>query len=403
MSLFGLFGDGLNAITGVATSLINKHSQKETNKRQLEMMRESNEFNAGEALKNRNFQMDEAEKARLFNSSEAEKARQFQQQMYEDEKAYNSPSNQLKMMREAGLNPAGFDGPVASASAPQSPAVGSSSAHASGSSASSVSPPNLTSPSLANPRFDLSNQLIEEEIKNIRQNTEKQAQETLTIKELRAPQIEYQGVLIRQGESAVRLNEAEAEGAKANVQFLASQISLNKKREDEISASIQNLSQEAFSKALENEWAINTLADRIRAVSLDNQLKEDEHRKYVDVARQMYVDYLMAKKVNHQLGIQLWIDRQTSSLQVKSLQTAVGQAEFDFSQNKYYDDVSRCVNIGSQILNELVSIGTSVFLLKGAGKIMKGIGNAATRNTMKSFPGTNIPDIGSSTKLWQWH
>lgn len=402
MSLFG-FGDAINGIASIGTSLINRHSQKETNKRQLEMMRESNEFNAEQALINRNFQAEEAEKARQFNSLEAETARQFQQKMYEDEKAYNSPLNQLRMAQQAGLNPSGFDGPVASASAPSNGSVASGSPSPSGSSASSVAPPHLTSPTLANPSLNLDNMLKRAQIDNIQANTEKQQEETLTIEALRAPTVAYQNVLVETGRASIRWTDAQCEGMKANIENLNSITSMNRRREDEITQHIAVMKQDEFEKLLNNQYAIETFAERLRSLELDNDLKEKEKGYYDDLARKLYVDYLKAKKENDMLGIQLWIDRKTSGFKIKSQEVAYGQQRFDFSQNKTYDDITRSVAVAGQIVNMLGDAVMSAGMWKAAGALKGGFKAAKTVNTMKSIPGTNIPDLGSSVKQWTWH
>lgn len=70
-----------------------------------------------------------------YQSEEADKARSWQEKMWNEQNRYNSPSNQLKLMREAGINPNLFDTSV----------IGASSA------GSSPSPSSIGAPSLVNP------------------------------------------------------------------------------------------------------------------------------------------------------------------------------------------------------------------------------------------------------------
>lgn len=73
-------GAGLNTLGGFTTSLLSRDSQREAEDRSyyrsLELMRQQNQFNVA---------------------------------MWERQNRYNSPSNQLKLMQDAGINPALFD------------------------------------------------------------------------------------------------------------------------------------------------------------------------------------------------------------------------------------------------------------------------------------------------------
>ena len=62
-------------------------------------------ISAGSSKKARNWSSEENEKNRIFNNEQASKAYQRQLEFWNMENEYNTPSNQIKRLKEAGLNP----------------------------------------------------------------------------------------------------------------------------------------------------------------------------------------------------------------------------------------------------------------------------------------------------------
>lgn len=164
-----IIGQAVNTVGSLGASLINKHSQNETNKRNAEQNALNRDFNAAESEKSRQFNAAEAEKSRQFTASqtevnnqfnalEAEKSYQRTLALQKDTQEYNSAQAQMQRAREAGINPIyamgsqGALGAVGMQSmASTSPAGGSASASSSPASASNSIA--MQSPSLA--PFDL--------------------------------------------------------------------------------------------------------------------------------------------------------------------------------------------------------------------------------------------------------
>lgn len=140
-----LVGDLVSGIT----SMVNTN---QTNKNNLGLMREQNQFNSDEAEKNRQFQSAESDKAAAFNAEQAllsfNRSADFEREMFEREAHYNSPANQLRLMREAGLNPNLFSPSLSSASggAASSPAATASAPGGSAASSAGIVP--MQSPNL---------------------------------------------------------------------------------------------------------------------------------------------------------------------------------------------------------------------------------------------------------------
>lgn len=153
-----IVGDAVHGVLGQITDAANEYEQKkalnDARGWQQYVQDLQNQFNAAEAEKSRLFNAEEAEKSRQFNAEEADKARnlsrQWQLEDWERETAYNSPANQLKLMKQAGLNPLLFNESVANTSTPSansplaassSPASSSPASAGSGGQLSIVNPP----------------------------------------------------------------------------------------------------------------------------------------------------------------------------------------------------------------------------------------------------------------------
>lgn len=143
------------------------------NQANSEMQSEANAFNAQQAQLNRNFQREERYQTQQwtedwwkqqFDFEKAEWDRQFllnnmeYDRRQQSERQYNSPANQAKLMREAGMNPASVglngSGTAQTFAAPAAPSVPSPSSNGvspmSGSQASAVTPPYIKTEASAN-------------------------------------------------------------------------------------------------------------------------------------------------------------------------------------------------------------------------------------------------------------
>lgn len=143
----------------------NKAFDKQTGfQRDMAIMQ--NNFNAEQADINRQFQSFEADKARQFQSQEnlamLQRSQDFEREMFDKENAYNSPANQLKLLREAGLNPNLMNPSLSSASASSQPSSSVSAVAPSGSSASSGGVP--SAPAINNPDVAFRRNMLEESL-----------------------------------------------------------------------------------------------------------------------------------------------------------------------------------------------------------------------------------------------
>ena len=152
----GMLDSGISSLINVGTTLLNRHAQKESNKRNAEQNDINREFSAQQAQLDRDFNAAQSEKQNAFNASEAEKSRifnadqaaqqmAFQEKMWNVQNEYNTPAAQIARLKAAGINPNwtdGFDNTAGSvsggAAATSSPVSGSPASHGSVGAPSSI-------------------------------------------------------------------------------------------------------------------------------------------------------------------------------------------------------------------------------------------------------------------------
>ena len=123
----------IGSVGGVVSGIASIFNTKSTNK-----------ANARENERNRQFNHDEAELSRQFNHDEAVLNRDWQEKMTQQEREWNSYENQVKLMKQAGINPynalSGLSGSAVSSGSSLSGGAASSSPASSGASHGMQSP-----------------------------------------------------------------------------------------------------------------------------------------------------------------------------------------------------------------------------------------------------------------------
>lgn len=117
MSFWSVLGDAVGAVTSLGGSLINRHSQKETNKSNQRINDANNAFNAEQAELQRKWSVEEAEKARQFDTAERLAQQEWQEKI-------TDPSYQIGRWVDAGLSPANFNGDTSPNGVPSGSSVG---------------------------------------------------------------------------------------------------------------------------------------------------------------------------------------------------------------------------------------------------------------------------------------
>lgn len=93
----------VSGLANLGSSLVNAHSQKETNKRNAEMNASNNAFNGEQSKLQRDWSSSEASLAREHDTSERLASQEWQEKM-------SDPSYQIGRMLEAGVSPAAYGG-----------------------------------------------------------------------------------------------------------------------------------------------------------------------------------------------------------------------------------------------------------------------------------------------------
>lgn len=96
-------GDAIAMPYNIVNDQLNRHAQKESNKRNQEENERNRQFSAEQAQLDRNFQAEQAQLA--FDRSS-----KFAIDSWERENKYNSPKAQIERLRDAGINPNVFSG-----------------------------------------------------------------------------------------------------------------------------------------------------------------------------------------------------------------------------------------------------------------------------------------------------
>ena len=260
--LIGAAGSIGGALIGGITSLF---GGKKTNDTSLKVARENNQFNAAEAEKARKFNSQEAALAREFNAAEAEKQRAYNTSMYERSLAWRSPSNQIKLMQEAGLNPLNFQQGSVSDSAPTSSAA--SGPAASGPSASSSGLPQLRNPVDASAFSQIASALSDVRLKEAQANQADAV--TLTEQLMRNGKVELQN-------SQISLNVANASLTKAEEAKVGKELVKLDTEVQHLQSSIDNLkANSSYTKEMERYQTLKSEEQRKVNAQLEERLSAD--------------------------------------------------------------------------------------------------------------------------------
>ena len=313
--VLGAIASPVAAVGSVATSLINRHSQKETNKRNQEENELNRQFNAGQSELERQFNSAEAEKSRFFNASEAQKSRlfnaeqaakqmEFEREMWDAENAYNEPSAQIARLKSAGLNPNLFGGDNTAGSAGSGVAASSSPATSSPASSKALGASGsipMQAPQLGNVALQAAQiKLAQAQAKQATSQAEKNQTESDRIKALLAGELEIQNSTYRVQLSESMRNEANAKESLANIDKINADKDKVFAQIDEIRQNISNMEksgkltqkeldsyetrlasqlQEALSRTKMNGAALISYLASSDASSTQARLNEEQQRK----------------------------------------------------------------------------------------------------------------------------
>lgn len=189
-----------------------------------------NDFNAQQAQLSRDFNSSEAEKSRDFNAQQAQLSRDFQQNerldAWQKQIEWNSPANQLKLLKEAGMSPLTY-GNVASQTmpgAPSAPSASSTPASVGMASSSTIPSTEIVNPSL-----------VSAQVRNLNAQSQKLESESSSISEKLPYEIESLKASIDLSQTNARVNEANRSYLERMTERIGSDISLT---EQEISTSL---------------------------------------------------------------------------------------------------------------------------------------------------------------------
>lgn len=396
------------ATTAFERTMQQQSDQQAFNAAEAEKARQ---FNADESAANRAFQTSEREAAEAFNSSEAQiarqfnageaqKARDFELQMFNLENEYNSPAAQLQRMMAAGFMPRnGFDSIAASAGSPAS--AGSASpasispqsgnmasspmATSSMGSASPVSPVGYVDPSQA--------RLNNAQAAKIESDTSIQEDLKPVIKALKHGELKVQDGVLRGQVSQRFLDDATAGQILQYTNLLYARTKETFEGIDSIRAQARLANSQSVLNEIDADWREKlsdaNLRKALSDVGVNKARMEEAFANAAMIRDELYYNHLwgfddrhyLAKAQTGLVGAQtgltraqtdktMW-DAKNSRLQFKFdnkafkfrlgvLQTQSKQLEFDFNQQRRWDDVTRGVGLATQVVNSVSNCIQSV-------------------------------------------
>lgn len=218
-----------------------------------------------------------------FNREEAQKSRDWSEKMWNQENEYNSPSNQLKLLRDAGLSPVNFETSISPAGSPPSGAQASapSSIPMQSTNAGIIDVLAASQARLANAQAD---------------KAESEAERTKT---LLPGELDVQGMTLALGREDIQLKQVEREKLKADMR--------------ETESNIRNL----------DERTNNLIKERsLLSLSIDEKkvfLKDFEKRLYNELLLQrskLRMDDYQCRYISSQIALnasQIEVNNQTAS------------------------------------------------------------------------------------------
>lgn len=331
---------GLPSLLGFGADMIQTSSANSWNRKNIEFQREENQ-------KNRDYNHAEAELARNFQAD-------FAREMFEKTTQYNSPANQVSMLRAAGLNPA-----LAYSGGNFSPASMPSVSATSASSSGGITPtPYNTFDGLGSA---LAIQRQAAEIDNINADTrQKNAQGTILESNakfadaLNQGSVDLQHLQIDLGKKNIELSDSQISKLRADVDYLNKQIEAFDKQVQLLDVQIDSGKLDIESKKIENfykskeyeaildKYAADASLSRAQAHSILSKLPYEIEKLGADKA----LSDALAQTARYQGAKYTWETRQIR------LNLQDSQDYYDFMNGKA-GEIGKTVNGMAQFLGRI--------------------------------------------------
>lgn len=384
-----IVGDAINAVGNIGSSLINSHSQKETNKANARINDANNAFNAEQSQLQRDWSAAEADKARSFDTSEREAQQSWQESMIRMQNEWNSPINQLKLMQEAGLNPASFDGIVSSSASPSGVPSGSSVGVPSGSAAHAASAIPMQAP-----RYDFdiaAARLMNAQATKLNTDTDSEKIRQKYLDALYQGDVDEQNTRIHVNLQNERLSRRDEDRLIEETKYLRQQQAALNVTMLNVEAQTKGLTEDAIYKHFLNENAVEDLAKRFKQMDAQTRKLICEGDNYEATAKYWLNEAAKATTENKLLQFEVWKNRQTGFSQVRAIRVNAAAATYDFNWNKQHKTTLSFFNAGSQALGAMnQTVGN--FIL-GYGVLKNGKSSTPSNPTI---PGTGVPNLNPS-------
>lgn len=275
--------------------------------------------------------------AQRYNSKEADKARAYNTMMWEKQNAYNHPMEQMRRLREAGLNPNLMYGlPSSTASLQSSSAQGSSGAQ------------NFKFDNMANVQMLINQTKIAEAQAN---NLNADAELKITEKN----RVEADTARIREDTSrlatynSLGVQETEQNRINQEIKMLDSQM--------------KNLDEKTLGQEIENNLAKDSYQDRLKSYRLQNNLTQAQASKEYQLANLYAAQILMTNEETRLIGKKIITETERATgeyigNEIKHVELRIKELERDFDSetlqtrisNETVNYLQNTINLGKSIL-----------------------------------------------------
>ena len=299
-----------------------------------------------------------------FNSVEAEKQRNWTESLWNKQNVYNTPANQMKLLREAGLSPVNFETSISPAGA-----VGDGFAAQS---------PQLTNPYLvgSNVAANMSRADLNQSQARLTESNKK------TVDAMRQGQVDLNNTQIHLNLANQNLSEREADKVYYEISMRSIQMSSLDEQIKNISAQTKNIDEDTIHKAFENEHAVEMLSKELSRLQSEidknhaNVTLFNSQAGSSDALAKLYLrEAANAVIEGKTLSWNLWYNRDKGKVELQLLRTNSEQAQFNLDWDKQYRGAKEVANavsgLGGVITNGVLTYG----LFKGLKGVNKPSGS----------------------------
>lgn len=306
---------------------------------------------------------------REFNAAEAQKSRDYNSSLIDSYRQYNDPSEVMKRLQKAGLNPNLAYGSLSAQDTISSPSTAAS--YSGGISPTSFQPLDTSASAELLSRAGLQ----EAQKKNIEADTHGKNIDNEWKGKIKEQEFTANGVNIKLAEETLGLPTKQKEVLEANIGKMTADTKLADEQCRLLEQQVQSVKQDVISKELDNAFKDKTFQARVRQQAALCGISEVEYKVQLATVALRVADIqagiqskLSQAMLNSSLGHYYKAAQSNVEYQAKYIlpRQALGMdvdrkmLSFNFEQAKTFDSIERGVKIGTSIMNSFSNLIGSI-------------------------------------------